>query len=356
MAYERYPRRGYGQNDERGERGWQDYGRDDRDDRYSSARDYAAAGYGYGSPGGEGRDRNRFQDREDNDTRGQRGGYYGGNDSYYSGSQSDERGGLMRDRGNQGRGGYQSPYRGSYASDGHRFTETDRGRSQNYGGGQGGDDDRGFMSRAGDEVRSWFGDEEAERRRERDRMQDERYGQSGESGGGSWQSRNASTRSGSAAGDDHYTSWRRQRIAELDRDYDEYRRENEQKFHNEFSSFRTERQTQRECLNRVTEHMEVLGSDGEHVGTVDKVRGDRILLTKSDADAGGRHHSIPSRWIDSVDSQVRLRKTADEAKRHWRDEENNMAMFGDDPQRGDQDRDDRLGRSHNLNRSFSGTY
>ena len=76
--------------------------------------------------------------------------------------------------------------------------------------------------------------------------------------------------------------------------------------------------------------MEVVGSDGEHVGTVDKVRGDRILLTKNDADAGGRHHSIPSSWMQTVDDKVTLSKSADEAKEAWRDEERNQALFGDD--------------------------
>ncbi len=33
------------------------------------------------------------------------------------------------------------------------------------------DEDRGFLDRAGDEVRSWFGDEDAERRRDRDMRQ-----------------------------------------------------------------------------------------------------------------------------------------------------------------------------------------
>src|SRR5213075_2732076 len=37
-------------------------------------------------------------------------------------------------------------------------------------------DDRGFFERAGDEVASWFGDDEAERRRCEDRAQDERMG------------------------------------------------------------------------------------------------------------------------------------------------------------------------------------
>jgi CBS domain-containing protein len=36
-------------------------------------------------------------------------------------------------------------------------------------------DERGFLERAGDEVRSWFGDEEAERRRMRDERSDRRF-------------------------------------------------------------------------------------------------------------------------------------------------------------------------------------
>ena len=151
--------------------------------------------------------------------------------------------------------------------------------------------------------------------------------------------------------DDHYQSWRRNQMRDLDRDYDEYRRENAQRFHDEFSRWRVDRQGQRDCLSRVNVHMEVLGSDGSHVGTVDKVRGDRIILTKSDADSGGHHHSIPSRWIQSVDDKVTLRKTADEAQAAWRDEERSGAFFGSDR---DDDRDWR--GEHNLNRSFSGTY
>ena len=34
--------------------------------------------------------------------------------------------------------------------------------------------------------------------------------------------------------------------------------------------------------NAIREHMEVIGADGVHVGTVDSVDGDRIKLTKSD--------------------------------------------------------------------------
>ena len=233
---------------------------------------------------------------------------------------------------------------------------TQNRQSQSYGGGdtygrnrdaaRGNDDDRGFIARAGDEVRSWFGDEDAEHRREADARRD-----------------------GQSAGhrDEHYHDWRNQQIASFDRDYHEYRQENQSKFHSEFSSFRTERASQRDLLSKVEEHADVVGSDGEHVGTVDKVRGDRIILTKKDPDAGGHHHSIPSRWLQSADGgKITLRKTAAEAKAHWRDEERQQgehqqgesgAMFG---QGGSEQRQNsgvsNEGGTTNLNRSFSGTY
>ena len=101
------------------------------------------------------------------------------------------------------------------------------------------------------------------------------------------------------------------------------------------------------------EHQEIVGSDGAHVGTVDHVRGDHILLTKTDRDAGGHHHNIPSSWIASVADKVTLSKTADEAKRLWTDAETRGGLFERDG-----NRDDKDGRTEggNLNRSFSGTY
>ena len=42
---------------------------------------------------------------------------------------------------------------------------------------------------------------------------------------------------------------------------------------------------------QVKEHMEVVGSDGAHAGTVDHMDGDRIKLTKKDdPDGSGQHH------------------------------------------------------------------
>ena len=335
----------------------------------------------------------------------------------------------------------------------------DRGQSGRGSYGQG-YDDRGFLDRAGDEVRSWFGDEEAQRRREEDERRwareqgvsgprDNDYGRAdrpgggwGNQGGASWNRERPGERgwftesrggergdrygAGSGGGgegtgygsgyggdydrgrrfdrvdagstgthgahpmsaatgggfggdygasitgsgsssryseimreqggrsgshDPHYSEWRQRQIADLDRDYDEYRREHQSKFEQEFGSWRSKRQGQRQSLNKVTEHMDVVGSDGSHVGTVDKVRGDRIILTKSDPESGGIHHSIPCSWVEGVEDKVMLNRSAEEAKETWRSEERNQALF---------DRGDNRGGSgegpHNLNRSFSGTY
>jgi hypothetical protein len=234
-------------------------------------------------------------------------------------------------------------------------------------------DDRGFFDRAGDEVRSWFGDEEAERRRRWDernaqREYERRYGREAAGGyGRETSARDLSYRAYAdpvlggtlpAAGDTYrgrrerpehdprYHAWRDRQMAEFDRDYDEYRREQQSGFDSDFGGWRTRRQTQRGSLGVVQEHQEVVGSDGKHVGTVDHVRGDRILLTKTDKDAGGHHHSIPSSWITRVADKVEIGKTAEQAQAHWKDEE-----------RGGFFRDDERGDGPNvLNRSFSGTY
>jgi hypothetical protein len=68
--------------------------------------------------------------------------------------------------------------------------------------------------------------------------------------------------------------------------------------------------------SEIREHMEVIGSDGQPVGTVDKVEGNRIKLTKSDPAAQGQHHYIPLDSVSSVEGDaIRLRQTAQEVKR-----------------------------------------
>ena len=72
--------------------------------------------------------------------------------------------------------------------------------------------------------------------------------------------------------------------------------------------------------SQIREHMEVVGSDGGHVGKVDHVLGDEIELAKLDLGSGFKHHLIPMTWIEMVDGdKVRLNLTKDAAKAGWRE-------------------------------------
>ena len=70
-------------------------------------------------------------------------------------------------------------------------------------------------------------------------------------------------------------------------------------------------------LDRIKEHMEVIGADGVHVGTVDRVEGDRIKLTKKDSGEGrheGHHHFIPGGLVAEIEGdKVRLSANGDVA-------------------------------------------
>jgi hypothetical protein len=70
-------------------------------------------------------------------------------------------------------------------------------------------------------------------------------------------------------------------------------------------------------LNQIREHMEVIGADGAHVGTVDKVEGHRIKLTRKDSGEGshaGHHHYISTGLVATVEGeQVRLSANGDVA-------------------------------------------
>jgi hypothetical protein len=64
--------------------------------------------------------------------------------------------------------------------------------------------------------------------------------------------------------------------------------------------------------------MKVVGSDGQPVGTVDKVEGNRIKLAKSDAEAKGQHHYLPIDAVDRVEQdRVCLRQPAQTVKEQW---------------------------------------
>lgn len=88
----------------------------------------------------------------------------------------------------------------------------------------------------------------------------------------------------------------------------------------------------------IREHMEIIGADGVHVGTVDKVEGDRIKMTKNDSGGAGfggghqdHHHYIALGLVAAVGEQVRLSANGD------------VAVTFEEEQRGEQIEDDRGG-------------
>ncbi len=291
------------------------------------------------------------------------------------------------------RGDDDRDFRGSDRERGFRGNY-DRERDRDRG------DNRGFFDRMGDEFRSWFGDDRDDRsdrsgRSERNDFRsrsgssqeeysrsqpdhrnfargrdDDRYersdrdyrpmagdySRSGDPDRESPYERDDYRRTSFAGStarsnhdDDHYRGWRQRQVDSLDRDYDDYRRERATQFESDFGSWRERRQSKRELLRGVREHMEVVGSDNEHLGTVDRVAGDRLILTKSDPDAGGVHHSLSCSDIDRIeDNRVILDLSAEKARTRWRDESRGRALF---------EREDQ-GQSGPgiLDRSFSGTY
>jgi len=293
-----------------------------------------------------------------------------------------------------------------------------RDRDREFRGQRGHPNDRGFFDRASDEVASWFGDDDAERRRREDRMHDDRdergrsdwndnrgvfarggsstddysrswrgemsgdrerfrenrdrfrdrgrdyrpfagdYGRSDDRPDSPWarDEYRTTSRAGTSDWSDrsrhedpHYHSLRDRHMSELDRDYDDYRSERQSAFESDFGSWRERRQQKRGLLGTIREHMEVVGSDDEHVGTVDKTAGDRIILTKSDPESGGSHHSLSCSDVDRVEGdRVILDCSADQARKRWRDESRSRALF----ERHDQgEMGPRI-----LDRSFEGTY
>ena len=279
-----------------------------------------------------------------------------------------------------------------------RHPDRPRSISDDWRGGR--PDDRGFFDRASDEVASWFGDDEAERRRHEDRLRDEREGRNWRPGssaddadrgrrrefwGGGDQDRfrergrdyrpltgdyargrfdepsaredyrrtswtgSSDWSDRSRQDDPHYRSWRDRQLSELDRDYDDYRRERQAKFESDFGSWRERRQAKRSLLGQIREHMDVVGNDDQHIGTVDKIAGDRIILTRSDPQSGGVHHSLSCSDVDRIEGdRVVLDCSASQARDRWRDEDRSRALF---------ERDDQgeMG-PRMLDRSFEGTY
>lgn len=77
--------------------------------------------------------------------------------------------------------------------------------------------------------------------------------------------------------------------------------------------------------SQIKEQAQVLGADGVRVGTVDRVEGDRIKLTKADSGMGhhaGHHHYLPLALVADVHGDhVHLSATAAVAVEMFEEEE-----------------------------------
>jgi hypothetical protein len=69
--------------------------------------------------------------------------------------------------------------------------------------------------------------------------------------------------------------------------------------------------------NNIREHMKVMGSDRQQVGTVDHVEGNRLKLAKNDS-PDGKHHYIELSSCERIDGEnVVLNQTCEQAKKAW---------------------------------------
>jgi hypothetical protein len=82
-------------------------------------------------------------------------------------------------------------------------------------------------------------------------------------------------------------------------------------------------------LTALRDKMEIVGSDGRHVGEIDHVLDQgEIQLTRRDSEAEAEsgaahahHHFIPIEWVERIDSNANratLSLTRDEAEQRWR--------------------------------------
>ncbi len=85
----------------------------------------------------------------------------------------------------------------------------------------------------------------------------------------------------------------------------------------------TQDQYSGQFAGQIREHMEVIGADGVHVGTVDHLDGHRIKLTKADSGEGsheGHHHYISVGLIAGIEGD-KLRLSATGANAYALEEE-----------------------------------
>jgi len=74
-------------------------------------------------------------------------------------------------------------------------------------------------------------------------------------------------------------------------------------------------------LTAIREHMDIIGADGVHLGTVDKVEGDRIKMTRADSGSHGDHHHYISAGLIAEVEGDRVRLSANAANAALLEEE-----------------------------------
>ena len=84
-------------------------------------------------------------------------------------------------------------------------------------------------------------------------------------------------------------------------------------------------------LENVREHMEVIGADGVHIGTVDRVEENRIKLIRADSGLGHKehHHYVPRGLVAEVEGdKVRLTARGDVVADLFEQEESGQPLDG----------------------------
>jgi hypothetical protein len=82
-------------------------------------------------------------------------------------------------------------------------------------------------------------------------------------------------------------------------------------------------------ISQVREHMEVIGADGVHVGTVDKVVGKRIKLTRPDSGSHSGHHHYVSEGLIAAIEGDKVRLSANGANAALLEEESDGSALGE---------------------------
>lgn len=292
------------------------------DDRFGHSDRGAMFGGGQSTSMGRGRDEGDYRNQYGRGG-GESGGFgrgdYGNQGKDYQSRQGQDYGDLGSNRSYPS--GYGQTGGGSYRDTSHQSTgqqgrgDQDRSGQDRQGGGHQSQGSDRYKPMTGD-----YGRSSSEQGRQGSGMGGQDFGQQQFGSQDRFQDQgNRSAMFGGSSGstsksphDQHYTSWRQRQIEELDRDYDEYCREHQSRFENEFSGFRTQRQTKRQMLQSIREHAEVVDESGQHIGTVDKVRGEKVIMTKNDPEAHGVHRSFTCSLLERVeDGKVYLSGSKD---------------------------------------------